>query len=53
LSDKGLSAWTPPNTAFYREYAMRFIAVLRGYGVPVDAPSASVLREAAEACPEN
>jgi hypothetical protein len=25
--------------------------VLRGYGLPVDAPSATVLRDAAAACP--
>lgn len=31
---------------------MQFIAVLRGYGLPVDAPSVTVLREAAETCPK-
>jgi hypothetical protein len=41
----------PPNTAFRCQYAMQFIAVLRGYGLPVDAPSATVLREAATTCP--
>ena len=33
------------------QYAMQFIAVLRGYGLPVDAPSAPVLRDAAATCP--
>jgi hypothetical protein len=31
---------------------MQFIAVLRGYGLPVDAPSAAVLRDAADTCPK-
>ena len=29
------AAWMPPNTAFRCQYAMQFIAVLRGYGLPV------------------
>jgi hypothetical protein len=41
----------PPNRAFWCQYAVQFVAVLRGYGLPVDAPSAPVLREAAETCP--
>jgi len=45
------AAWMPPNDAFHCQYAMQFIAVLRGYALPVDAPSASVLRKAAETCP--
>jgi hypothetical protein len=45
------AAWMPPNTAFRCQYAMQFIAVLRGYGLPVDAPSATVLRDAAATCP--
>jgi hypothetical protein len=49
--DKEPAAWMPPNTAFHCQYAMQFIAVLRGYGLPVDAPSATVLREAAGTCP--
>jgi hypothetical protein len=44
-------AWMPPNLAFHCQYAMQFIAVLRGYGLPVDAPSAPVLRDAAATCP--
>ena len=51
-SDKEPAVWMPPNTAFHCQYAMQFIAVLRGYGLPVDAPSAAVLREAAETCPK-
>ena len=50
-SDKEPAAWMPPNTAFHCQYAMQFIAVLRGYGLPVDAPSAAALREAAATCP--
>ncbi len=43
--------WMPPNTAFHCQYAVQFIAVLRGYGLPIDAPSATVLRDAAATCP--
>lgn len=52
--DKGDSEpalWLPPNVAFRCQYAMQFIAVLRGYGLPVDAPSAVALRDAASTCP--
>lgn len=52
--DKGDSppaSWMPPNTAFACQYAMQFIAVLRGYRLPVDQPSAGVLRQAAATCP--
>lgn len=52
--DKGDSEpalWLPPNVAFRCQYAVQFIAVLRGYGLPVDAPSAVVLRDAAATCP--
>jgi Protein of unknown function (DUF1524) len=52
-SDKEPAVWMPPNTAFHCQYAMQFIAVLRGYGLPVDAPSAVVLREAGETCPKS
>jgi hypothetical protein len=41
----------PPNTAFACQYAMQFMAVLRGYALPVDEPSAGVLRQAAGTCP--
>jgi hypothetical protein len=49
--DKEPAAWMPANAAFRCQYAMQFIAVLRGYGLPVDAPSATVLRSAADTCP--
>lgn len=41
----------PPNTAFECQYAIQFVAVLRGYGLPIDAPSATALRDAATTCP--
>jgi Protein of unknown function (DUF1524) len=53
--DKGDSEpalWMPPNNAFHCQYALQFIAVLRGYGLPVDGPSVPVLRQAAERCPK-
>ncbi|MGB0970535.1 MAG: HNH endonuclease family protein [Mycobacterium sp.] len=50
-SDQEPADWMPPNSAFHCQYAMQFIAVLRGYALPVDAPSAVVLRDAAESCP--
>lgn len=49
--DQGPSAWMPPNHAFWCQYAMQFIAVLRGYGLSVDESSAAELREAAATCP--
>lgn len=49
--DQEPAHWMPPNTAFHCQYAMQFIAVLRGYGLAVDAPSVPVLREAASTCP--
>ncbi|HKO32935.1 MAG TPA: HNH endonuclease family protein [Candidatus Limnocylindria bacterium] len=45
------AVWMPQNRAFWCQYAVQFAAVLRGYGLPVDAPSAQVLREAAGTCP--
>ena len=41
----------PPNHAFWCQYSVQFANVLRGYGLPVDAPSATVLRDAAATCP--
>ncbi|MFN3008274.1 hypothetical protein [Mycolicibacterium wolinskyi] len=41
----------PPNRAFWCQYAVQFVEVLRGYRLPVDASSAVVLREAAGTCP--
>lgn len=44
--------WMPPNLAFHCQYATQFIAVLRGYGLPVDAPSVPALRQASATCPK-
>jgi hypothetical protein len=49
--DQEPADWMPPNAAFRCQYAIQFIAVLRGYGLPVDAPSVPVLRDAAATCP--
>ncbi|MGD1109426.1 MAG: HNH endonuclease family protein [Mycobacterium sp.] len=52
--DKGDSPpalWMPPNRAFACQYGMQFIAVLRGYQLPVDQASSGVLRQAAATCP--
>lgn len=45
------AVWMPPNRAFWCQYAVQFAAVMRGYGLPLDAPSAPVLREAVATCP--
>ena len=50
-SDDEPAVWMPPNHAFWCQYAMQFIAVLRGYALPVDAPSAQPLRDAAAHLP--
>jgi hypothetical protein len=44
--------WMPPNTAFRCQYAVQFIAVLRGYQLRLDQPSADALRRAAATCPD-
>ena len=49
--DQEPAAWMPPNTAFWCQYAVAFIAVVRGYQLAVDEPSAQRLREAAKTCP--
>jgi hypothetical protein len=49
--DQEPADWMPPNAAFQCQYAIGFIAVLRGYGLPVDAPSVTALRDAAATCP--
>lgn len=49
--DQPPGAWMPPNTAFWCQYAVAFIAVVRGYDLPVDEASAMRLREASSACP--
>ena len=43
--------WMPPNTAFHCQYAMAFIAVIRGYHLAVEELSAHRLRDAAGSCP--
>jgi hypothetical protein len=45
--------WMPPNHAFWCQYAVQFVAVLRGYGLPIDERSAGALRDAASTCPAN
>ncbi|MGV0742037.1 HNH endonuclease family protein [Mycolicibacterium sp. XJ870] len=49
--DQEPAHWMPPNRAFWCQYAVQFVEVLRGYALPVDAPSAAVLREATGTCP--
>ena len=50
-SDSEPADWMPPNHAFWCQYAVQFANMLRGYGLPVDTPSAVVLRDAAATCP--
>jgi hypothetical protein len=50
-SDKPPADWMPPNNGFWCQYAVQYIAVLRGYGLPVDEPSVPVLRDGAATCP--
>lgn len=49
--DQEPATWMPPNAAFHCQYAIQFIEVLRGYALPIDMPSATVLRNAAATCP--
>lgn len=49
--DKGPGAWMPQNTAFWCQYSMQFIEVLRGYSLSVDQRSADELHKAAASCP--
>lgn len=51
--DKEPAFWMPPNAAFHCQYAMQFIAVMRGYGLAIDEPSVPVLRDAAATCPSS
>ncbi|MFC7447302.1 HNH endonuclease family protein [Rhodococcus daqingensis] len=44
------ASWMPPNEAFRCDYARRFTAVLREYGLPIDRASAEALRGALRAC---
>ena len=49
--DKEPALWMPPNEAFHCQYAIQFVAVLRGYGLPIDSPSVPPLRDSAASCP--
>lgn len=49
--DAGPGQWMPPNKSFACQYAVAYIAVLRGYALRLDQPSADVLRAAAATCP--
>ena len=45
------AVWMPPNRAFWCQYSMQFIDVVRGYGLAIDVASGERLREAASSCP--
>lgn len=49
--DAGPGQWMPPNKSFGCQYAVAYIAVLRGYALRLDQSSADVLRRAAATCP--
>ncbi len=49
--DQPPGAWMPPNTAFWCQYAVAFIEVVRGYRLAVDEASAQQLRAATQTCP--
>ena len=49
--DQAPSTWMPANTAFWCQYSVQFANVLRGYALPVDEASATVLRQGAATCP--
>lgn len=49
--DGGPGQWMPPNRAFACQYAIAYLAVLRGYALRVDQASADALRAAAGTCP--
>lgn len=49
--DAGPGQWMPPNKAFDCQYAMAYLAVVRGYGLRLDQASADALRAAAATCP--
>jgi len=50
-ADSQPALWMPPNKAFWCQYAMQYVAVSRGYALPVDQASADALREATATCP--
>ena len=43
--------WMPPNQAFWCQYAVQFIEVVRGYRLVIDEASARRLRSATQTCP--
>ena len=49
--DEEPALWMPPNSAFHCQYAVQFAEVLRGYALPIDEASATVLRAGAATCP--
>ncbi|MEB3049686.1 HNH endonuclease family protein [Mycolicibacter sp. MYC123] len=49
--DAGPGQWMPPNKSFACQYAVAYIAVVRGYGLRLDQPSAEELRRASATCP--
>ncbi|BBZ23691.1 HNH endonuclease family protein [Mycolicibacter hiberniae] len=49
--DAGPGQWMPPNRSFACQYAIAYLAVVRGYELRLDQPSAEVLRDAAATCP--
>ena len=51
--DQPPGAWMPPNTAFWCQYSVAFIEVVRGYRLAVDEASARQLRDAAGSCPNS
>ena len=49
--DQEPATWMPANFAFWCQYSVQFVEVLRGYQLPIDEASAVRLREAASTCP--
>jgi len=45
-ADSGPAIWLPPDTTYRRTYAVRFVAVLSAYHLPVTAPDKSALTAA-------
>jgi hypothetical protein len=45
-ADFGPAAWMPPNRAYRRTYAARYVAVLATYHLPVTATDKAALRAA-------
>ena len=49
--DQEPAMWMSANFAFWCQYSVQFVEVLRGYQLPIDEASAVRLREAASTCP--